>query len=125
MNKFKVGDKVRRVTPSHCGNEYGKVGEIYTVSEARNHGIILKELGPECASSCFFELVSKSYESPVKTISTKVLKEGWIGNLYVWKEFPSCVHLRISGENYNVDQLDTVISQLTDIRDYLKEESDE
>jgi len=74
VNKFKVGDKVRRVKDvfEKDRKTFGHVGCIYTVESAvGSHGLYLKGLEGNCRPSSF-ELASRKGESPKPSSAGKV-----------------------------------------------------
>lgn len=125
---FKVGDKVRRISPSHCPEQYGYVGDIFTVSSVSNRCIGLKEKNRGLADASCFELVEipevKEINPMFETTIVKTLKTGWHGPFF-FGEVNGKVHIDMRYDSYTVEEIDTLISQLTEVRDYLKEKNDE
>jgi len=64
MISFKVGDKVRRVTDSYWPEDFGYKGEVYTVKEEQNGGIVIINNFSCCSSN--FELAEEEKE-PTET----------------------------------------------------------
>lgn len=65
MNKFKIGDKAKRITYSKWPEQYGYIGHIYTVENVNSNFIYLKELQCELIYNKF-ELVTSSIPGQIQ-----------------------------------------------------------
>ena len=119
--KFKVGDRVRRVTPSEWPNKFGEVGKEYTV-KGFNCGHVVIFDGCPGAGEQYFELVSPSLRieegkfyktrdgrkvGPIKRWTDD--EHPWMGDLdRPYRGSKTMFLFKVDGRNYEYTDLDII-----------------